>query len=152
MIIAVPKETQAGEKRVALSPDVVKSLQKAGFQCHIEQNAGLNAHFLDPSYQDAGATLVPDPASLYREADVVLKVNPPHPEEVALMNPEAILISFMYAHTNEALVRACLNQKISSFAMDAIPRISRAQKMDAPQLAGQPGWLQSGTAGRQCPG
>ena len=131
MKIAVLKETQAHERRVALTPDVVKSLLKAGFSCQIEEGAGINAYLPDERYQEAGATIVSDRNKLYSEADIVLKVNAPTPEEVQHMKEGAVLISFMYAYTTAALVEACLAKKISSFAMDAVPRISRAQSMDA---------------------
>lgn len=131
MKIAIPKETQEKEKRVALSPDIVKNLQKVGFECLVEASAGLGSYFADELYTQASAQIISDKAQLYAQADVVLKVNAPLPDEVALMKEGAVLISFMYAYTNEALVKACLQKKISSFAMDAVPRISRAQKMDA---------------------
>jgi NAD(P) transhydrogenase subunit alpha len=129
--IAVPKETKPYEKRVALSPDVVKSLIKAGFECQIEAGAGLNSYFSDETYKNAGANIVADKNQLYKEADVVLKVNAPQTDEIKLMKDGAVLISFLYAYTNPELVDACVQKNISSFAMDAVPRISRAQKMDA---------------------
>ena len=131
MKIAVPKETKAFENRVALTPDVAKSLVKAGFECCIEKDAGLNSYFSDEKYVKAGAKIVADKKTLYGEADVVLKVNAPSPEEISFMKHDAVLISFMFAATNPDLVEACAKQGISSFSMDAIPRISRAQKMDA---------------------
>jgi H+-translocating NAD(P) transhydrogenase subunit alpha len=129
--IAVPKETKPFEKRVALSPDVVKSLIKAGFECHIETGAGLNSYFSDEVYKNAGANIEADKNQLYKEADVVLRVNAPQTDEIKLMKNGAVLISFLYAYTNPELVEACNQKNISSFAMDAVPRISRAQKMDA---------------------
>lgn len=131
MKIAVPKETKLYEKRVALTPDVVKSLVKAGFTCLIETGAGFQSNYLDESYQKAGATIIADSTALYTEADIVLKVNAPSPEEINLMKPSAALISFLYAYTIPEAVRALIDKQISAFAMDAVPRISRAQKMDA---------------------
>ena len=131
MKIAVPKETKEHERRVALTPDAVKSLIKSGFECCVEKDAGLNSYFDDPAYVNAGAKIIADRKSLYADADVVLKVNPPSPEEISFMKRDAVLISFMFAATNSQLVDACLKQGISSFSVDAIPRISRAQKMDA---------------------
>jgi H+-translocating NAD(P) transhydrogenase subunit alpha len=131
LIVAVPKENKAFETRVALSPDGVKSLTKVGFICLIEKDAGRGSHFNDEVYLQAGAKIVDSKAELYSQADVLLKVNAPMPEEVLLLRPQAVLISFMYAYTNPALVQACEQQQVSSFAMDAVPRISRAQKMDA---------------------
>jgi NAD(P) transhydrogenase subunit alpha len=129
--IAVPKERKEHERRVALTPEVVKSLIKAGYECCIEKDAGLNSYFDDQAYQQAGAKIIDDKKSLYSDADVVLKVNPPSPEEISFMKHGAVLISFMFAATNSQLVDACVKQGVSSFSMDAIPRISRAQKMDA---------------------
>lgn len=131
MKIAVPKETKPYERRVALSPDVVKSLIKAGFSCTIESGAGLNSNFLDEYYTQTGATVVPSKDQVYREADIVLRVNAPSPEEARMMKPGAVLISFLYAYTVPELVKTLLENNISAFAMDAVPRISRAQKMDA---------------------
>lgn len=131
MKIAVPKETKPYEKRVALTPDVVKSLIKSGFECIVETGAGLNSYFSDASYTEAGATLVADKNKLYSDADVLVKVNAPSSEEIALMKKEAVLLSFMQAGSNPDLVASCVKQGISAFSVDAIPRISRAQKMDA---------------------
>ncbi len=131
MKIAVPKETKERENRVALSPDVLKSLIKAGFECCIEKDAGLHSFFDDQSYISAGAKIITDKKTLYGDADVVLKVNAPTAEEIGFMKRDAVLISFMFASTNPDLVEACAKQGIASFSVDAIPRISRAQKMDA---------------------
>lgn len=131
MKIAVIKETRVPERRVALSPDVVKSLVKVGFSCSIESGAGQSSGFYDSAYEQAGAEILPDKASLLKQADVLLKVNAPTVEEVLLLREESVIISFLYAYTVPAVVDACLQKKISAFAMDAVPRISRAQKMDA---------------------
>jgi H+-translocating NAD(P) transhydrogenase subunit alpha len=129
--ICIPKETKLFENRVAITPDVVKTLQKVGFECYVEKYAGVNSNFLDESYTHAGATLVSDPVQLYGQADVVLKVNAPTPAEARLMKDGAILISFLYAYTVPELVQVLREKQISAFSMDAVPRISRAQKMDA---------------------
>ena len=131
MKIAVPKETKPLERRVALTPDVVKSLQKAGFNCLIETGAGEASYFSDESYQQAGALIVPDVATALAEADIVLKVNAPDVADVALMKEGAVLISYLYAYTIPEVVDALNRRKIAAFSMDAVPRISRAQKMDA---------------------
>jgi H+-translocating NAD(P) transhydrogenase subunit alpha len=131
MKIAVPKETKLKENRVALTPEVVVGLIKNGHTCAVEKGAGFNSYFTDDAYVAAGATIVADKAALYSSADVVVKVNAPLPEEIAFMAPGAALISFMFAAVNPDLVSACVNRGVSSFSMDAIPRISRAQKMDA---------------------
>jgi NAD(P) transhydrogenase subunit alpha len=129
--IAVPKETKPYEKRVALTPDVIKSLVKAGFSCIIENGAGFSSNYLDEAYQQAGATISAAKSQLYSEADILLKVNAPSPEEIKLMKPGAVLICFLYAYTIPEVVNTLTGQQISAFAMDAVPRISRAQKMDA---------------------
>lgn len=131
MKIAVPKETKEREKRISLTPGAVNILIEKGFECFVEQGAGLNSYFSDEDYKEAGATLVADKNQLYSDADVILTVNAPTPDEIGLMKPDAVLLSFMFAATNPDLVEACVKQKISSFSVDAIPRISRAQKMDA---------------------
>ncbi len=130
MIIGVAKETKLKENRVALNPDVVKDLIKKGFEVQIESGAGLNSFYNDDAYQNAGAAVV-SRADLYAKSDVLLRVNPPSEEEITLMKKGAVLISFMWALSNPALVDACAKAGISAFSMDAVPRISRAQKMDA---------------------
>lgn len=127
--IFVPKESRSGENRVALTPSVVKQLIAEGFECYIEPGAGSGAGFSDKVYQDSGAVVAGQSAT-WGTADVVLKVNPPSPEEIGQMKKGAALISLMYAFSNPALVDACTKQGVSAFALDAVPRISRAQKMD----------------------
>lgn len=131
MEIVFVREVRQGENRVALSPDVVKTLVKSGFSCRFEAGAGLQAGFADESYISAGATVSSSKTELLANADVLLKVNAPTSEEVSGMKTGSAFISFMYAHTVPELVQVCNERKISSFAMDAVPRISRAQKMDA---------------------
>ncbi|MBK8583905.1 MAG: Re/Si-specific NAD(P)(+) transhydrogenase subunit alpha [Bacteroidetes bacterium] len=130
MKVNVPKEKNDFERRVALTPEVTQSLIKAGFEVNIEKDAGLNSYFDNAAYEKAGAKIVDDPNAIYRDADVILKVNAPTPAEIGQMKKDSILISMMYASTNQAIVEACQSAGISAFSMDAIPRISRAQKMD----------------------
>jgi H+-translocating NAD(P) transhydrogenase subunit alpha len=130
MKIAVPKETKERERRVALTPDVVSQLVKSGFESMVEANAGLNSYFDDESYRAAGAVIAPSAKELYSAADVLLKVNAPTPEEISWMKKDAVLISLMFAATNPQTVEACVKAGVNAFSMDAIPRISRAQKMD----------------------
>jgi len=130
MKIGVPKETKERERRVALVPESVKTLVKAGFEVLVETNAGLSSYFDDNSFTEAGAQIISDRKALYAATDVLLKVNAPSPEEIGWMKPGAVLISFMFAATNPELVEACAKQGVNAFSMDAIPRISRAQKMD----------------------
>lgn len=131
MKIAVVKEHKYAENRVALTPDVVKTLVKAGFQCYIESKAGADSGFQDSLYEKAGGVVVSDKATLLSNADVLLKVNAPDIAEVELLNEGSATISFLYAYTVPQLVNALIAKNISAFAMDAVPRISRAQKMDA---------------------
>jgi len=129
--IAIPKETKVKENRVAITPDTVKELIKKGFPCTIESGAGENSYFKDDVYTAAGATVASSRKELFANADIILAVNPPSAEDIASMKKEAILISFMYAATHPDLVKACVSAGITAFSVDAIPRISRAQKMDA---------------------
>jgi NAD(P) transhydrogenase subunit alpha len=131
VIVAVPKETKEFERRVALTPEVAQQLVKAGYSVHIEKEAGLTAYFSDDQYRQAGAEIIDSRSNLLSAADVVLKVNAPSVEEVGQLKKGAALISFMYAATNPQLVEACERQGVTAFSVDAIPRISRAQKMDA---------------------
>lgn len=131
MKIAIPKETKVKENRVSITPDTIKDLIKKGFSCVIEKGAGENSYFKDDVYIAAGATVAGSRKELFSNADIVLSVNSPAPEDIASMKREAVLISFMYAATHPDLVKACASAGISAFSVDAIPRISRAQKMDA---------------------
>lgn len=116
---------------MALTPDIVSQLVKAGFEISVEKGAGEKSYLADDEYLKAGATIVNNVANLYAESDVVLKVNAPTVEEISKMKRGAVLISFLFAATNRAVVDAIIQAGISAFSMDAIPRISRAQKMDA---------------------
>ncbi len=130
MIIAVPKENNEFEKRVSLTPGVIQSLIKSGFEFIVESGAGKNSFIENSDYEKVGAKIIESKEELYRTADVVLKVNAPTTSEIGLMKKEATLISLFYASVNRDLVEAASRQGISVFSMDAIPRISRAQKMD----------------------
>jgi len=129
--IAVPTETKSRENRVALTPDVVKDLVSKGFNVSIQNGAGLNSYLSDKDYEQAGAKLVSSSSEIYADADVLLKVNAPSPEEIGQMKSGAVLISFLYASISPEVIAACVKKGISAFSVDAIPRISRAQKMDA---------------------
>lgn len=131
MILSVLKETKARECRVAISPDIARELISKGFQVKIEAGAGQLSYFSDEAYRDAGADVVGDRASLLASSDVFLQVNAPEPTEISKMKTSAILISFFFASTAPETVKASVDAGISVFSMDAIPRISRAQKMDA---------------------
>jgi len=129
MKIGVIRETKEYEKRVALSPDAVKQLVKKGFEILVEQNAGQGSFYADTDYSAAGAVVGSRTEAL--AANLVLKVNPFTPEEISGMTTGACCISYMYAYTNKGMVDALNARSITSFSMDSLPRISRAQKMDA---------------------
>jgi H+-translocating NAD(P) transhydrogenase subunit alpha len=130
MIIGIPKETKFKEKRVAISPDIAKELIKKGFKIQIEKEAGLASFYQDTEYSMHGVSIV-NANEIYTQSDIVLKVNAPSENEIASMKKEAVLISFLHALSNPTLVEACVKANITAFSIDAIPRISRAQKMDA---------------------
>ena len=127
--VAVLKETQAHERRVALVPAVAPKLIKLGAKLHLQSGAGAAVAIPDSAY--AGVAFVSDRKALVGEADVVLCVQPPALEVVAEMKEGALLVSFIYAEHEKALVAELLRRKITCFAMERIPRITRAQAMDA---------------------
>jgi len=129
--VAVPKEITAGERRVALTPDAAGRLVKAGCTVAVQSGAGAAAGFLDSAYQSAGATIAPDAAGLYGQADFVLKVQRPQDAEVALLRSGSALIAFLTPLTAPATASLLAERKVTSFSMELIPRISRAQGMDA---------------------
>jgi NAD(P) transhydrogenase subunit alpha len=136
MRVAVPKETWPGERRVALVPESCKKLLRAGMEIRVEAGAGAAAFFPDSAYREAGAVLVPDAAALVSDADLILKVQPPGPSsgrgrpEIELMRNGAILVATLLPTRHLNLVRALVARKITAFATDCIPRITRAQAMD----------------------
>ncbi|MFB3902861.1 MAG: Re/Si-specific NAD(P)(+) transhydrogenase subunit alpha [Acidobacteriota bacterium] len=135
MKIGVPKEIWPGENRVALVPESCKKLSGAGIEVLIERDAGVNAFLNNDVYTSAGATLVPDAATLYGEADLVLKVQPPLVDsarinEVELMRPGSMLLATLMPTRHLEVVRQLLARKVTAFATDAIPRTTRAQGMD----------------------
>jgi NAD(P) transhydrogenase subunit alpha len=130
MKIGVIKETKEYERRVALTPDVVKQLLKKEYAVLIEKGAGETSYFSDKDYTDAGASVVSQ-EEVYSGADLLLKVNAFTPAEIGKMKIGSACISYMYAYNQPEMVDALIEKKISSFSMDAVPRISRAQKMDA---------------------
>jgi NAD(P) transhydrogenase subunit alpha len=127
--VGVPKETQTGERRVAIDPSVAARLAKKGIEVLIEKSAGEQAAFIDEAY--ASATVMDSSESLYGEADVVLKIQPPTEQEVDQLKEGAVIISFMQGHNRPEVVKKLRDRKITSFAMELVPRISRAQSMDA---------------------
>ena len=131
MKIGAPKETFEGEARVALTPESAGRLQKLGYECLVESGAGAKASISDQAYAAAGVTVVPTAAELWAEADIVAKVREPSTDEVAAAPEGKGLISFIWPAQNEELLAALNAKKMSVLAMDMVPRISRAQKMDA---------------------
>jgi NAD(P) transhydrogenase subunit alpha len=127
--VAVLKETQRHERRVAVVPSVVPKLVKLGARLHMQSGSGDALRLPDSAFHDV--TFVDDRNALVSEADVVLAVQPPALEVIDAMKPGAILMSFVYAHNEPALVQRLLDRKITCFAMERVPRISRAQSMDA---------------------
>ncbi len=131
MKIGVPKETYAGEKRVATTPEVIKWLQKLGYEVAVESGAGMEANFSDNAYREAGAEVIGDTRALWDAADIIFKVRAPDDNEVELLHDGQTLISFIWPAQNEALMQKLSSKNVNILAMDSVPRISRAQKMDA---------------------
>jgi NAD(P) transhydrogenase subunit alpha len=129
MNIGIPKETVAGERRVASTPDMVKKLTASGFTLLVERTAGVAAHYTDEAYRAAGAELVDRATAL--AADIVLKVRKPSPDEIAQMSDGAVLISLIEVCEDDGTFKALLDKRIRAIALERIPRISRAQSMDA---------------------
>ena len=127
--VAVLKETQPHERRVALVPAVVPKLLKLGARLHMQPGAGAAVHLEDGTFHDVD--FIADRTDLVKDADVVLCVQPPALEVVDAMKPGAILVCFVYAQNEPALVKHLLARKITCFAMERVPRITRAQAMDA---------------------
>ncbi len=130
-VIGVPRETFAGEKRVATVPDVVPKLAKLGFSVIVESGAGEAASIGDEAYAAAGAKVVPDAAAVWSGADIVFKVRAPSRDEVQSMREGQILVSFIWPAQNPELLQFLAAKKVTVLAMDSVPRISRAQKLDA---------------------
>lgn len=139
MIIGVPKEIMHGEARVSSTPETVKKMVNDGLTVLVEKGAGLGAFYLDESYKEAGATLVSDPEEIYNKADVILKVKEPqfneqkNKHEIEMMHEGQVLITFIHpaAPVNHKVVKRMAEKKVIGLTLDGIPRISRAQSMDA---------------------
>ncbi|MGI9319376.1 MAG: Re/Si-specific NAD(P)(+) transhydrogenase subunit alpha [bacterium] len=137
MKIGIPREVQANEARVACTPEETQKLVKLGYEVIIETNAGQAAGFLDKDFTEAGATVMDNTLDLWRDADLICKVRAPqlHPDigqhETSLLTDGKTLISFLTPAQNDELLRSIADNKANALAMEAIPRISRAQKMDA---------------------
>jgi NAD(P) transhydrogenase subunit alpha len=137
MKIGVPKEVHDGEKRVATTPDVTKQLIKLGFEVAVESGAGAGSNFSDSSYSEAGATIAEDTKAIWEKSDIILKVRAPefnsklNTEEIDLLHEKQVIITFLWPAQNPELLKSLAGKKVTALAMDSVPRISRAQKMDA---------------------
>jgi NAD(P) transhydrogenase subunit alpha len=130
MRIAVPSETDAGESRVAATPETVKKLVALGAAVAIQAGAGVKSGILDPDYEAAGATIAPDAAATVRDADIVLGVRRPQPATLQGVKPGALAIAIMDPYGHEAELQALAGAGVTAFSMELMPRITRAQVMD----------------------
>ncbi len=130
MIISIPKESFKGEKRVALTPDSAKHIQKLGHELRIQSGAGKLAEYSDADYKEAGVEVVKGEA-IWTDTDVIMKVRSVTPEEADKLNEGTTVISFFWPAQNEEFLKTLANKKINVIAMDSVPRLSRSQKMDA---------------------
>jgi NAD(P) transhydrogenase subunit alpha len=130
MKIAVPRETAPGETRVALTPQAVVALLEDGVAVVVQSGAGDGSFISDEAFREAGATIVPDAAALYGEADVVVRVGRPSDEETGMLRKGAIVIGTLGTLSNPELARRLAETGVTAISMDAIPRITRAQSMD----------------------
>ncbi|MDD9910300.1 MAG: Re/Si-specific NAD(P)(+) transhydrogenase subunit alpha [Ahrensia sp.] len=130
-LIGTPKESAKGENRVAMTPQSARDLQALGFECMIQTGAGKAANFSDADYREAGVTVARSAAELWKQADVVAKVRPPTTAEAKKARSGQTVISFVYPSDNKKLLETAKTANSTLIAMDMVPRISRAQKMDA---------------------
>src|SRR5210317_478272 len=131
MIVGSPKEIFKGEARVAMTPESEKQIQKLGYTCLLETGAGLTSNFSDKDYKDAGVQIVKNASQLWKDSNIILKVRGPEKSEISKIQPNQHIISFIWPGQNKALLDSLSKKKVTVQAMDMIPRISRAQKMDA---------------------
>ncbi len=131
MVLVVPRESWPGERRVAATPETVAKLVGMGFEVRVEAEAGLRAAFVDADYVKAGATIVAESAVLWAAADVLLKVQPPSTAAADQLKAGATLISFLWPARNKDLIDRLAARQVNAIAIDQVPRITRAQKMDA---------------------
>ena len=137
MKIGIPKEIHQGEKRVATTPEAATQIMKLGFSVSIESGAGLNADISDEAYKEVGIEVIADTRSLWKQSNIIMKVRAPEYnleldiEEIDLLTSGACLISFIWPAQNEALMQKLAAKQVTVLAMDSVPRMSRAQKLDA---------------------
>ena len=127
--LAVPNEILPGERRIALEPGIAKRLIAMGVEVSMEKGAALSAHFADDAFE--GVKIVDTPQELYKNASVIFKVQPPTMEELDMMEPGTVVAGFMAPHKNEDLMHKMCEKSITTLAMELVPRITRAQSMDA---------------------
>jgi NAD(P) transhydrogenase subunit alpha len=127
--LAVPKETITNERRIALEPGVAKKLTDMGVKVMMQKGAALSSHFSDEAFE--GVELVDDADALYKGADLIFKVQPPTAEELSKINDNAVMVGFMAPHKNADMIKMMCDKNITSLAMELVPRITRAQSMDA---------------------
>jgi NAD(P) transhydrogenase subunit alpha len=130
MKLAVPKERRDGETRVAVTPETVKKLKSLGLEVVVETGAGAGARISDADYQAAGAVIAPDARAALADADIVFKVRGPDAGEIALLKKGAVLAALLAPHTEKDAAEKLAAQGVTAFAMEFLPRISRAQAMD----------------------
>ena len=131
LVVGIPKEVGEEERRVAATPATVTKLKELGFDVRVEKGAGELSSFPDAAFEEVGASIVDAASAIWGESDLILKVEPPTVEEANSMREGAFLISFIWPDENEAMVQVLQDRKVNCIAMERIPRITRAQKMDA---------------------
>jgi H+-translocating NAD(P) transhydrogenase subunit alpha len=129
--ISIPKEVLPGENRVSITPDAVTKLIKSGFELFVQKDAGINSNFLNEQYKSSGATIVDTAEELYSNAEIILKIQRPVESEINLIKNGAVVIALFFYLNFPETIKACAEKGIDVIAMDAIPRITKAQGMDA---------------------
>ena len=131
MNVVIPKETSNNETRVAATPSSIKELVKAGLSVMVETQAGIKSHVSDIDYKNAGASIIESKEELLSKADILLKVLPPTLDQIVLLQPKSIVVSFCQTTRDIGTVKALKEQSVTGFSMHLIPRTTLAQKMDA---------------------
>jgi H+-translocating NAD(P) transhydrogenase subunit alpha len=129
--LSVPSEIRPGERRVATVPEVVTRLGSIGIETTIQAGAGMQARFADDSYSESGASIEPDPKLIFGNAEVIAKVQPPSRDEAGMLRERSTLVSFLQPAADPELIEILVERKVTAFSLDLLPRISRAQSMDA---------------------
>ena len=152
MQIGVPKETWQGEQRAAISPQTAKKLSGAGFDVQVAAGAGTLSGYTDDSYAEAGATIVSDHQALLGSSDIILRVRKPEADEVGLLKPGSLHVSFLDPFNEKDLVQSMAERGVTSISMEMVPRSTRAQKMDAlSSQANLAGYVTVLLAAQHCP-